>query len=85
MQVVVVNWILSFQIERSLLGCISGGRRWAVLDIFEGLWEVSGRAGCLHQNMFLSKDTGKTAQMLGNVQQQKMSSTETEIIRCGLF
>ena len=57
-QVVAVERIFTFQNKfvgpKVSLGRVTGGR-WIVLDIFEGQWEVSGRASCLHQNMFLSK------------------------------
>ena len=67
------------------LGRISGGRCLAVIDIFEGHWEDAGRAGCLHQNIFLKEKDWKDRKMLDNVEQRKMSSSKTEIMRCGLF
>ena len=60
-QGVAVDWIFAFRIESVGLvvhfgAFISGGRLQAVLDILAVNGTVSGRASCLHENTFVTKN-----------------------------
>ena len=57
---VETNWICGFRAHFGSL--INGGRLRAVLDISEVIGRVSGRARCLHENTFFTKNYDKKCQ-----------------------
>ena len=61
----LLRWIGYFRFTNKFVGLkvIFLPPQWwmvlAILDISEAQWEVSGRPGCLHQNLFFTKKIGK--------------------------